>query len=56
MRMARLSFPHRYTHAHFANSFVPFLCPDVSPSLSDAHKCLECFKALGSANSEYAVG
>jgi len=56
MRMARLSFPHRYTHAHFANSFVPFLCPDVSPSLSDAHKCLECFKALGGASSDYAVG
>ena len=56
MRMARASFPRRYSHDDFAGTYVQFLCPDISSALPARSKCLACFKALRSTPGHFAVG
>jgi myosin-5 len=56
MRMARASFPCRYSHDEFARTYVPFLCPEVATALPVRSKCVACFKALEAAPGHFAVG
>ena len=56
MRMARASFPCRFSHDDFAGTYVPFLCPDVAAALPAKSKCLACFKELKCAAGHFAVG
>jgi myosin-5 len=56
MRMARASFPCRYSHDEFARTYVPFLCPEVATALPLRSKCVACFKALEATPGHFAVG
>jgi myosin V len=56
MRMARASFPCRYSHDDFARTYVPFLCPEVATALPLRSKCVACFKALEATPGHFAVG